>query len=146
LSRPQPGENLGRIAGYHLTGLLGEGGQGVVYLGGVPVAITGGEDMTARVWDLTAMKPFGAPLTGHTGWVWSVAVSTLGGVPVAVTGSEDSTVRVWDLTTRKPRGSPFSGHSDCVWSVATGLLDGRPVAVSGSRDQTARVWSLGPGD
>ncbi|MGI5282475.1 WD40 repeat domain-containing serine/threonine protein kinase [Nonomuraea polychroma] len=33
MSRPQPGEDLGHIAGYRLTGFLGEGGQGAVYRG-----------------------------------------------------------------------------------------------------------------
>ncbi|WP_171074126.1 WD40 repeat domain-containing serine/threonine protein kinase [Nonomuraea basaltis] len=33
MSRPRPGEDLGQISGYRLTGFLGEGGQGVVYRG-----------------------------------------------------------------------------------------------------------------
>ncbi|WP_433440365.1 serine/threonine-protein kinase [Nonomuraea sp. CA-141351] len=33
MSRPRPGKDLGRIAAYRLTGFLGEGGQGVVYVG-----------------------------------------------------------------------------------------------------------------
>ncbi|MFG1710323.1 serine/threonine-protein kinase [Nonomuraea sp. M3C6] len=40
MSRPQPGEDLGQIAGYRVTGFLGEGGQGAVYLGLSP---SGGE-------------------------------------------------------------------------------------------------------
>ncbi|MFI7700255.1 WD40 repeat domain-containing serine/threonine protein kinase [Nonomuraea sp. NPDC049480] len=36
MSRPQPGEDLGHISGYRLTGFLGEGGQGAVYRGVSP--------------------------------------------------------------------------------------------------------------
>ncbi|PZG12488.1 serine/threonine-protein kinase, partial [Nonomuraea aridisoli] len=40
MSRPRSGDDLGQVAGYRLTGLLGEGGQGAVYLGLSP---SGGE-------------------------------------------------------------------------------------------------------
>jgi WD40 repeat protein len=65
---------------------------------GRPVAVTGSNDKTVRVWDLTAGEQVGGPLTGHTAAVRAVVTAVVEGRPVAVTGSNDKTVRVWDLT------------------------------------------------
>ncbi|MEV5205694.1 hypothetical protein [Streptomyces sp. NPDC053720] len=112
---------------------------------GCPVAVTGSDDGTVRVWDLTTGRPVGEPLTGHTSRVLAVATGVVDGRPVAVTGSGDKTVRVWDLTTGRPVGEPLTGHTDSVRAVATGVVDGRPVAVTGSDDRTVRVWGLTTG-
>jgi eukaryotic-like serine/threonine-protein kinase len=111
-------------------------------LDGKPVAVTGSDDQTARMWDLDTGARLGAPLAGHTGWVRSVALGEVDGVPVAVTGSDDHTVRVWDLHTGKQVGAPLTGHTDGVKSVAAGKLDGVPIAVSAGADGTTRVWDL----
>ncbi|MEU2514477.1 hypothetical protein ABZ582_21120, partial [Streptomyces syringium] len=42
-------------------------------LDGRPVAVTGSDDETLRVWDLRTGRPVGEPMTGHTGTVWEVA-------------------------------------------------------------------------
>ncbi|MFE7046632.1 hypothetical protein ACFU9X_46980, partial [Streptomyces atratus] len=68
---------------------------------GRPIAVTGSDDETVRVWDLTTGKQVGEPLTGHDGEVLGVATGVVDGRPIAVTGSDDATVRVWDLTTGK---------------------------------------------
>ena len=111
---------------------------------GRPVAVTGSEDATARIWDLTTSRRIGDPLTGHTAPVVAVATTELpDGRPVAVTGSEDRTARIWDLSTGQPTGEPLTGHTGPVYAVATTVLpDGRPVAVTGSRDHTVRIWDL----
>ena len=70
-------------------------------LQGRPVAVTGGQDGTVRVWDLTSAQPRGGPLTGHTYTVQAVACTTLDGRPVAVTGGRDATVRMWDLDSHR---------------------------------------------
>ncbi len=111
-------------------------------LDGRPIAVTGSDDYTVRVWDLATGQPVGEPLTGHTDRVNAVAVGQLDGRPIAVTGSDDYTVRVWDLTTGQPVGEPLTGHTDRVNAVAVGQLDGRPIAVTGSDDDTVRVWDL----
>ncbi|MHA6759572.1 WD40 repeat domain-containing protein [Streptacidiphilus sp. PAMC 29251] len=66
-------------------------------LDGRPVAVTGSEDDTVRVWDLATGQPHGQPLTGHTGPINAVACTTLDGRPVAVTGSYDHELRIWNL-------------------------------------------------
>ncbi|MEV6855422.1 hypothetical protein AB0M89_16660, partial [Streptomyces microflavus] len=108
---------------------------------GRPVAVTGSDDRTVRVWDLTTGRTVPA-LTGHTGAVNAVATAEVDGRPVAVTGSDDRTVQVWDLTTGHRVGEPLTGHTGAVNAVATAEVDGRPVAVTGSDDRTVRVWDL----
>ena len=57
---------------------------------GRPIAVTGSDDKTVRVWDLSTGTPLGDPLTGHTSPVEAVAALLLpDGRPIAVTGSED---------------------------------------------------------
>ena len=117
----------------------------VAELDGRPVAVSGSDDGTVRVWDLATGTPVGSPFTGHDGPVNAVAVAELDGRPVVVSGSDDETVRVWDLATGTPVRGPFTGHDGPVNAVAVAELDGRPVAVSGSGDRTVRVWDLATG-
>ena len=95
---------------------------------GIPVALSGGDDGTVRVWDLRTGDPIGEPLTGHTRSVQAVACTVVDEVPVAVSGGDDGTVRVWNLRTRTfevvrgltnslamaitPRGDPVVGCRD----------------------------------
>jgi hypothetical protein len=87
------------------------------YLGDRPIAVTTSADHTARVWDLSAYRQIGDPLTGHTDEVTAVACTHLNGRPVAVTTSRDSTVRIWDLHTNRQLGDPLTGHTkECFCS------------------------------
>ncbi|MFB7532710.1 hypothetical protein ACFC0C_31750 [Streptomyces sp. NPDC056178] len=99
---------------------------------GRPLAVTGGDDATARVWDLTTCKQVGEPLTGHADLVLAVAAAVMEGRPVAVIGEWDGTVRVRDLTTREQVGEALTGHAEPVQSVATAVVDDRPIAITGS--------------
>jgi WD40 repeat protein/RNase P subunit RPR2 len=74
-------------------------------------------------------------LTGHTGWVRSVAVSPDG--TWAASGSNDKTVKIWDLETGQCRAT-LEGHTKLVPSVAI-TPDGKRI-LSGSFDKSVRVW------
>src|SRR5271157_5523184 len=77
-------------------------------------ALSGSDDWTVRVWDLTTGR-CSAVLEGHTGNVGSVAMS--GDGRTALSGSWDKTVRVWDLTTGCCT-AVLQGHTGWVNSVA----------------------------
>ncbi|MGO9350188.1 MAG: TIR domain-containing protein [Mycobacterium sp.] len=103
--------------------------------------VSGGGDLTVRIWDADALRQVGAPLTGHTGAVAGVAVSPDG--RRIVSGSWDGTVRIWDADTHQQVGAPLTGHTDAVDSVAFSP-DGRRI-VSGSVDKTVRIWDADTG-
>ena len=113
-------------------------------LDGRPVAVTGGEDTTVRVWDLRTGRQHGDPLE-RVGSVEAVAFANLDGRPVAVAGGYDDSVLVWDLRNDRQHGDPLEGHDGAVNAVAVGDLDGRLVAVTGGEDATVRVWDLRTG-
>jgi WD40 repeat protein len=79
------------------------------------------DDRTVRIWDAATGKQR-AILTGHTGWVTTVAVAP-GGTWLA-TASHDQTVRIWDPATGAISAlmrvdSPLE---DCVWSSSGDLI------------------------
>jgi len=84
-------------------------------------------------------------LTGHTGWVNSVAVSPDGSWAASGAGNPsnpDSTVKIWDLETGQCRAT-LEGHTDQVRSIAISPYGKR--ILSGSSDQSVRVWDSGSG-
>jgi hypothetical protein len=85
--------------------------------------------------------PTGAPLSGHTSDVTSVAYSPDG--HRLVSGSWDGTLRQWDAATGAQIGTPLTGHTSMVLSVAY-RPDGRRL-VSGSYDNTVRQWDAATG-
>ena len=107
------------------------------------VAISGDDDGTLRIWDLSSGTLVGEPLTGHRNRVRTVAVGELDGRAIAVSGGMDGTLRMWDLAAGTSIGEPITGHDHWVEAVALGELDGRPIAVSGGGDGTLRMWDLG---
>lgn len=80
-------------------------------------------------------------LTGHRGWVQSVAVSPDG--TWAASGSDDQTVKIWDLETGACRAT-LEGYSDQVQSVAI-TPDGKRI-LSASFDNSVRVWDASSGE
>jgi WD40 repeat protein len=108
--------------------------------------VTGSQDNTARLWDLTAVDPAASAtvLSGHESTVGAVAISPDN--RWLVTGSGDKTARLWDLNTTDPAASVrvLRGHKDQI-SVVTISADNRWL-VTGSKDRTARLWDLSATD
>jgi WD40 repeat protein len=78
------------------------------------------------------------PLTGHTNFVTSVALS-LDGTRI-ISGSWDRTVRVWDAQNKGRAFGLLEGHTDSVYSVAVSP-DGTCI-ISGSADFAIRIWDM----
>lgn len=104
--------------------------------------VTGSEDKTVRLFDLTSNCPAASQvvLRGHAGPVTSIAVSPDG--RWMATGSHDQTVRLWDLTTPQPgsRATVLNGHKGGVHSVAISPT-GRWVATA-AHDHSVRLWNM----
>ncbi|KAI0125618.1 WD domain-containing protein [Xylariales sp. AK1849] len=107
---------------------------------------TGGGDCTARIWDTDTGTPK-YTLSGHTGWVLSVAWSADGSR--LASSSYDKTVRIWDPETGKAVGRPFSGHAKWVnalaWEPFHQWRDETPRLASASKDGTVRIWIVNTG-
>ena len=79
-------------------------------------------------------------LTGHSDWVFSVAISPDG--QTLVSGSRDNTIKIWQLNTGRELRT-LTGHSGYVISLAI-TPDGQTL-VSGSGDKTIKIWQLSTG-
>ena len=107
--------------------------------------------ITPAVQRVDTVSPFPSPLaiekpallltlTGHTAYVFSVAISADG--QTLVSGSSDDTIKVWNLSTGQEVRT-LRGHTAAVYSVALSA-DGQTLA-SGSGDKTIKVWNLSTG-
>lgn len=110
-------------------------------LDGRPIAVTGGYDKTARVWDLVTQRQIGDPLATDVA-VSAVAVGELGDYTIALTGGIDGVVRVWDLSAGREHGAPLTGHTNGVRAIAVRTIADRTIALTASSDGTARIWDL----
>ncbi|MBI1880444.1 MAG: hypothetical protein HYR94_19880, partial [Chloroflexi bacterium] len=112
---------------------------GVAFSPDGQLALSGGLDNTARLWDVETGQLLHI-LTGHTAFVGEVAFSPDG--RVALTGSEDNTARLWDVSTGQEL-QILTGHTDPVIGVAFSP-DGR-YAFTGGADDTVRLWDAETG-
>src|SRR5258706_6623215 len=76
-------------------------------------------------------------LTGHNGFVYSVAFSPDG--KALASGSADHTIILWDVATRQRIGQPLTGQSG-AYSIAFSP-DGKTLA-SGNVDGTILLWDV----
>jgi hypothetical protein len=111
--------------------------------------VTGSNDETARLWDLTAPDPGAVSivLRGHEDFILAVAISS--DSHWLATGSKDKTARLWDLTAPNPAAAPIvlRGHEDSILAVAVSpdnrwLVTGGGDLLSDAGDNTVRLWDL----
>ena len=118
----------------------------VAELDGRPVAISGSDDGTVRVWDLATGTPIGAPLTGHTSYVRAVAAAELDGRPVAISGSSDQTVRLWDLARHRTMRHHLRRiqlrHAAPVLAAVLIRRRDRINLITGCTDSLSQRWDL----
>ena len=107
------------------------------------VLVTGNDNGTAQLWDVTTRQPIGSPLNDGTGPVDSVAFSPDG--QTLATGTRDGTVRLWDVTTRRQIDSPLNEGTRAVNSIAF-APDGKTLAVgtgnSANGYGTVQLWDV----
>mmetsp|Transcript_66769 Transcript_66769/g.150760 ORF Transcript_66769/g.150760 Transcript_66769/m.150760 type:complete len:314 (+) Transcript_66769:90-1031(+) len=89
---------------------------------------------------------FRGTLSGHRGWVTSVAC-TYEQSNLIVSSSRDKSLMIWELTpdceTIGYARRALTGHSECVECVV--LSSDGQFALSGSWDRTLRLWDLNTG-
>ena len=95
--------------------------------------ISGSDDNTLKVWDLTTGKEQ-FTLKGHSDWVNAVAVTADG--KRAISGSEDNTLKVWDLSSGNVIAS-FTGESAIACCAIA--PDGVTIVAG---DESGRVYFL----
>ena len=105
--------------------------------------ITGGQTGIARLWDLPAGTPRGAPLTGLTGFADTVDLAPDGST--AVGADTAGNVLLWDVPTRSTIGDPFPGPVADRNAAASFTPDGRSVVVV-SDTGAGWVWDVDQSD
>src|SRR5258706_13331133 len=78
--------------------------------------VTGSDNNTIRIWDAESGAVVGEPLTGHNGWVNSVAYSPDG--RHIISGSDDCTIRIWDYKTVASVDNALQRHANLGLCVA----------------------------
>lgn len=138
--RGQPGAELSEDVRPRLLVQLGHSRNvlSVAYAHDGRTVLTGGDDHTARLWDIVTAKEI-RRFEGHSDSVQSVAISV--DRQTVLTGSADSTARLWNSVTgvelrrfEHPRGVTSVAFSPKGDRVLTGALDGQ-----------ARLWDVESG-
>lgn len=90
-----------------------------------------------KFWDASYGAPIGQPCTGHTGWIFSVAISCDGSL--IATASRDMTVWLWSTKTHWQIGQVLQS-TDQVYCIALSPIG--TLLASGSGDGTTRLSSI----
>jgi WD40 repeat protein/mono/diheme cytochrome c family protein len=102
-------------------------------------ALSGGDDMTLRLWDAATGKEL-RRFEGHRDAVTAVAFSADG--RLAASGGRDRGVRLWEVETGRERVR-LDGHTGTVRCVAFSP-DGKTL-LSGGEEAALRLWDVGTG-
>ena len=90
-------------------------------------------------WDV-APRHLLATMVGHSGGIWSLALSTDG--QLLISGGQDRSVKLWD-TRRGQVQMTLTGHTGPIWGVA--LSTDARLAASASEDGTVKLWEVNTG-
>ena len=99
--------------------------------------LSGSDDKTLILWDITTQKPVGEPMKGHEGSVNSCDFSHDG--KLVVSCSADKIIIVWSTKTLKEVRRSIEVHSDSINTVAFSP-DAKEI-VSGSSDSSLILWN-----
>jgi WD40 repeat protein len=111
-----------------------------------PMVVSGSDDATIGIWDLSLGTPYGTRLTGHRSAVRAVTTARLDGTPIVVSGGIDGTIRIWDLAAGRAVLPAIRAHTDWVRSVAVSALPSdRQVIVACGDDAAITMWDLETG-
>ncbi|MGL5082038.1 MAG: trypsin-like peptidase domain-containing protein [Microcoleaceae cyanobacterium] len=110
------------------------------------ILVTGSDDGTIKLWDLTRISetetvPLIHTLKAHTNAVLTVAISPNN--QLVASGSWDNTVKLWNLQTGELLQT-LTGHTQLVSAVAFSP-DGQ-LLVSGGKDSTIKLWTVQTGE
>jgi WD40 repeat protein len=106
--------------------------------------VSGNANGTVQLWNVSnpaRSTALGAPLTGHTDTVYSVAFSPDG--KTLASGSFDFTIRLWnvaDPARPQPIGGPVTGDPNYINAVVFGASAHTLIGADG--DYTVRIWNL----
>lgn len=109
--------------------------------GGVPVAVSAGEDRVLKIWDMREGRQLGSDLIGHEKAVTALSVAAAPDrTTVVVSGSEDSSLRVWDLDAGRPVGDPFHGFRQRITTLAAAWIGDSLITVTAGQGDPVAQW------
>jgi WD40 repeat protein len=100
--------------------------------------ISGSDDSSIRTWNTTTWLQT-AVLTGHTNYVYGIAISPNGRILASASHNSRGTARLWNLENGQPIGSPLL-HDDWLDCVSFSI-DGKLLA-TGCADANAHAWDM----